>query len=319
MKTIKPLKLTKKEEDLIKKQVDNILLAGIFAPIKKIQDESKTYLTNSIPTPLEKAILGNKVFYKGTAKSGNFSGKFTAAVSKELKALGATFNKKSKSYTLSRANTPPGIFTALAGVNMRNVSTQEKIIESLKIENVREALENNKLYESYDEITKELEGNWRKAAKALGITQTFTDDQRAILAQEYTNNMEKYIVSFSEEEIVKLRDKVSLNIQSGARSDQLAKLIQREYSVTKAKSLFLARQETSLLVFEYSKSRNTSAGSEYYIWSDSGDATVRGDHHKLNGTKQRWDSPPVSDSRTGRRAHAGQDFGCRCTPIPVYN
>lgn len=51
-------------------------------------------------------------------------------------------------------------------------------------------------------------------------------------------------------------------------------------------------------------------GIEDYFWITSRDDRVRSGHARLDGTRQRWDSPP--DVGGGRRLHAGQDYRCRC-------
>ncbi|MFA5380138.1 MAG: minor capsid protein, partial [Dehalococcoidia bacterium] len=79
----------------------------------------------------------------------------------------------------------------------------------------------------------------------------------------------------------------------------------------------LARQETSLFFSKFSMNRASSAGVRRYKWSTSHDGRVRERHKELNGTIHSVDDPPVVDLKTGRRAHPGCDFGCRCAAIWV--
>lgn len=51
-------------------------------------------------------------------------------------------------------------------------------------------------------------------------------------------------------------------------------------------------------------------GIDDYYWVTARDDRVRPGHARLDGTRQRWDSPP--DVGGGRRLHAGQDYRCRC-------
>lgn len=60
-----------------------------------------------------------------------------------------------------------------------------------------------------------------------------------------------------------------------------------------------------------------AAGVTEYIWRTRRDWRVRPDHQDLDDTIQDWAHPPVVDMRTGRRAHPGEDFLCRCVAIPV--
>jgi SPP1 gp7 family putative phage head morphogenesis protein len=53
------------------------------------------------------------------------------------------------------------------------------------------------------------------------------------------------------------------------------------------------------------------------MWSTSHDRRVRDSHKELNGRVFTWDNPPIVDPARGRRAHPGQDYGCRCVAVPV--
>jgi len=110
---------------------------------------------------------------------------------------------------------------------------------------------------------------------------------------------------------------MSEQVAQGFRADETSKIIQAEFGVSKNKAKFLARQETSLLVSAYREQRYTDAGIREYIWQSSHDERVRKSHKELNGRKFSWDNPPIVDPATGRKAHPGEDFGCRCIAVPV--
>lgn len=57
-------------------------------------------------------------------------------------------------------------------------------------------------------------------------------------------------------------------------------------------------------------------GRTQYIWRTRRDGRVRPTHARLEGTRQRWDDPPVI-SPDGRRGHPGEDFNCRCIALPT--
>jgi SPP1 gp7 family putative phage head morphogenesis protein len=62
--------------------------------------------------------------------------------------------------------------------------------------------------------------------------------------------------------------------------------------------------------------RQTQAGISEYEWSTSGDERVRSSHDELDGTRQSWDDPPVTND-DGDTNHPGEDYQCRCVAIPV--
>lgn len=58
-------------------------------------------------------------------------------------------------------------------------------------------------------------------------------------------------------------------------------------------------------------------GFQYYVWTTKRDSKVRPDHARLEGRIINWNDPPVVDLRSGRRAHCGGDYNCRCTAAPL--
>lgn len=117
-------------------------------------------------------------------------------------------------------------------------------------------------------------------------------------------------------------------LRQGATVDEIRKKIQERLGVVRSRAEFIARDQTLKLYGQIQEQRQTAAGIEEYTWSTSQDERVRGnpdglypnsqsDHFHLEGTVQRWDSAPVVDAKTGRTAHPGADFQCRCAAIPI--
>lgn len=117
-------------------------------------------------------------------------------------------------------------------------------------------------------------------------------------------------------------------IREGVRVEEIRKEIQERMGVVRSRAELIARDQTLKLYGQVQQERQTEAGIVEYTWSTSEDERVRGnpaglypkshgDHWKLEGTTQRWDSPPVVDEKAGRREHPGGDFQCRCAAIPI--
>lgn len=104
---------------------------------------------------------------------------------------------------------------------------------------------------------------------------------------------------------------------TGLRVEDLAEDIEHEFSVTESYATLLARDQTLKLNGQISERRQVEAGVVRYRWVSSRDERVREEHAALDGTEQSWAVAPVVDQATGRRAHPGQDFQCRCTAAPV--
>ncbi|KVO82405.1 phage head morphogenesis protein [Burkholderia ubonensis] len=102
------------------------------------------------------------------------------------------------------------------------------------------------------------------------------------------------------------------------RAAQISKAIQESGQVAKSRADLIARTEVSRAATSLTEARALHVGSPGYFWRTSGDSDVREDHRILEGQFITWDNPPIADRRTGRRAHAGCIYGCRCFPEVVF-
>jgi SPP1 gp7 family putative phage head morphogenesis protein len=114
-----------------------------------------------------------------------------------------------------------------------------------------------------------------------------------------------------------IRGVISGPLREGVRVEEVRAKIQERLNVVRSRAEFIARDQTLKLYGQIQEARQTEAGITEYTWSTSEDERVRPDHEELDGTTQRWDSPPIVDKRTGRREHPGKDFQCRCAGIPI--
>ena len=106
-------------------------------------------------------------------------------------------------------------------------------------------------------------------------------------------------------------------LHDSTRASEIAKQILATGDVTVARANLIARTETARAATTLSRARAQYVGSTEFTWVTAGDSDVRPEHRRLDGQIFRWDSPPVSDDRTGIRALPGCIWGCRCTAIPI--
>lgn len=99
----------------------------------------------------------------------------------------------------------------------------------------------------------------------------------------------------------------------------MASEIRHEYGVSKYKARFIARDQSAKLNAQITRKQQEDAGVSEYIWDTSGDQRVRPMHQKLEGTKHKWDDPPIVDEKRGRRCHPGEDYQCRCVALAVFD
>ena len=288
----------------------------LLEEIKKNKEVIPEGLTNAKDkTPLIKAILSGKVQYFNE----HFEGKFNAAISREIRQMGGKWDSKRKSWSIKADKLSYDVQTAIGQVSNKMIRINNRINEHLAT--VEKIAQENPIFvldKYFEGSISRLEERFQEGLKGILVAPTLTDEMRKNLAREYTNNMNLYIKGWMDDSVVRLRKRVQRNAFAGYRSSQLVKEIEHDYQVSHNKARFLARQETSLLMSQFREERYKSAGVDSYRWSTSGDERVRPFHKRLNGKVFTWDNPPIVDEN-GKRAHPGQDFGCRCIAIPLVD
>ena len=151
---------------------------------------------------------------------------------------------------------------------------------------------------------------------SLGIDLLHGEPYLQTQLELFAEDNARLITSLAAEHLGKVGDLVMRAARAGTRVEQLRKDIEQRFEVTQGKAQLLARDQVGKLNGELTQLRQASVGVTEYEWSTSRDERVRKRHADLEGTTHSWDDPPVVDEKTGRRAHPGQDFQCRCTALP---
>jgi SPP1 gp7 family putative phage head morphogenesis protein len=164
---------------------------------------------------------------------------------------------------------------------------------------------------------------WKQLSQSIGrgleleIGKTPVGDiQRELLAGQI-----RLIKSIPLDAALRVQEFTLKALVSGERADEIAKEIMRSGKVSANHALMIALTETSRTASSITEARATYIGWPYYRWHSSGDAAVRPEHRILNGTIQRWDSPPIASGKGQKivRAHPGCWVRCRCWPEPLPN
>lgn len=95
----------------------------------------------------------------------------------------------------------------------------------------------------------------------------------------------------------------------GLRVEELKSLLLERAEVSASRAELIARDQTLKLNGQMTQMRQQNAGVQSYTWSTSLDERVRDTHEALEGEVFSWLSPPAV-------GHPGQDFQCRCVPLP---
>lgn len=174
------------------------------------------------------------------------------------------------------------------------------------------------------EIEGKLSGReWKRVVKnTLGIdirSDYYSGDFYRSQLQKWSEENADLISTLPQDALSEMQNIVEDGFTSGRSIRDITKDMQKRFDVSRSKARFWATDQLSKLNAELAKQQQTECGVEEYIWSTSGDQRVRERHRELNGKKFRWDDPPIVDERTGRRAHPGEDYRCRCVALPVFN
>lgn len=315
---LRPVRETHEEYDRIEARIKRAFKLLLYIPLLKDLSLETSTISNSLDD-LVKALQTGRI----TVSRGTFRGKFDAATSKELKKLGAKWNRKSGTFSLPTTEQPMEIRDAIYTGQQRyreRIARIDKRLSEIKPAEISGKIKTADLFDSI------LSKTDREVGKTLkGITTVapkLSDREREKIADEWANNMDLWINNFTENETKKLRRDIARSVFAGNRREVLVKTIQKSYGVTANKAKFLARQETGLLMAKFKESRYTSLGINEYKWrcvAGSPSHPVRPSHKILDGKIFRWDDPPVTTAPDEplRRNNPGQDYNCRCQAVPI--
>lgn len=144
------------------------------------------------------------------------------------------------------------------------------------------------------------------------------------------------ITSIAQTSHDRVREIVTQAHQGQLSVRDLARQIESSFDVSRSRAVLIARDQTLKANANLTQLRQTRAGVQEYIWCCANDERVRGrpdglypnpsktgrpieDHWRLEGTRQRWDTPPVVNEATGETGHPGQRIQCRCVALPVVD
>lgn len=331
VRAIPPLVLKDHYYLSIEAEIQRILDDIIYKPLLKILGMRRQDLNREIKnsnSALRFAISQGTIWYE----NGQFMGCFNARISSEIIRLGGVYNVKARTYSLPDNKLPIDLKFAQAQANSRYEIMRGQMLEAINEMNPEAVDALSRAKEEYERSLTHMENDLQKtlpltvgpkisnpssAVSRLTIEAKLTDEQKKIIADDWGSNLDLYIKKWTEKNILKLRSEIQPHVMAGGRAEGLVKVIQDNYGVAKRKAKFLARQETALLMAKFQEIRYLDIGIQKYRWSDAHDQRVRHDHHELNGKAFRFDSPPVSNKKTGARNNPGQDYNCRCVAIPL--
>ena len=159
----------------------------------------------------------------------------------------------------------------------------------------------------------------RQFSRLLGFDPFVNEPYLSEQIDGFVSNNVALIESLGEETFDDIEAIVKETVLQGRSLGEIRSFIERKFDTSENRAAFIARDQTSKLNANLTRFRQQAVGVDEYTWVDSGDSRVRRRHSVLNGRVFKWTEPPVVDFKTGRTAHPGEDFNCRCTARPVIN
>lgn len=255
-----------------------------------------------------------------TYESGTFLGRFNAASSRELKALGAKWDARRGGWRLSEPRFTPDIHHALLDAKtwtQRKLEAFDAVLRQIVPEKVAEKIQARQIF---DTAIGKADKDISSSLKNIAVLPKMSPERREALSRDWATNMDRWVKGFVNDEIIRLRETVAgSTFGSGVRYEQLVSTLERQHGLSQRRAKFIARQETNLALSAFREQRYREAGSRSYRWqcvAGSPLHPVRPSHKALEGKIIFWDAPPITTEpgEPVRRNHAGQDYNCRCFP-----
>ena len=313
------IKESTKDYEAIERMIKEAFKREIYKPILKEFNLTKRTIKNDMPG-LKDAIPTGRI----TFKDGTFSGQLNSTISKELRDLGARFDKVRGVYRIPFVKLPLEVrhmISMNAEKFQEKILTVDKILQAVAPEELAARLDiAHYLYRAIMKV----ETQFNKSVKSFAMAPKLSEVEMHRIAAEWRENLDLNIVNFAKEEIVSLRNMMKETVYAGNRYGSVVKAIQKSYGVTENKAKFLARQETGLLMAKYKEVRYASVGVTHYKWTCVTGTKlhpVRPSHQALNGKVFEWKDPPITSMPGEPQKHnnPGQDYNCRCYARPIVN
>lgn len=311
---LKPIYDRPEDYEAIERELVILFKQEIYLPLLEELNAPQKVLTNSYGD-LVQAIASGQIQFV----NGHFEGAVTSVISRELKKLGAQWDRRSGWWKLPTAKLTIDMRAAIGTSETRFKQMAQRVNKKLNELAPEEISRKFKIEKILDKSIYKLNKSIDSTLKNITVSPQLTEAMKQRIAREYTENMQLYIKDWTEKEIIELRKKMSGETAQGFRYESMIKTIRDSYGVSQNKAKFLARQETSLLMTKYKQTRYQDAGVNSYKWRcvvGSPNHPVRPMHKALDGKVFSWQNPPIV-SEKGERKNPGQDYGCRCVAIPI--
>lgn len=308
--------------DRIEAAIREFFKREIFTPAMQAMGHNGEKFKNAKNTDVPQALYDALTSGRITFNRGTFSGKFNATVSKELKRLGAEWDRKTGTFKVPLTSLPRETRNVISATDSRFKEKIAKIDKKLASILPEELVSKLKLEKMFDSTIWKVDRKFRENIKSVSIAAELTSARRRKIASEWQDNIELYIKDWTKEQIPKMRADLQKSVFAGNRWDSAIKVLQKHKTMSDNKAKFLARQESKLLVAKFTESRYADAGIREYTWHNVAGSPAHPvrKRHKFLGDESkkgaifRFDDPPntAEEGQAPRYNNPGEDYNCRC-------
>lgn len=319
---LKPIRIPTQEWELIEDKIKLFLKKFIYLPILKEMGYSSKTLKNSLED-LMQALQSSKI----TFSRGQFSGQFNSTISKELRKLGAEWNRSKKTYSILQKDLPYEIRTAI-GVSESRFAEKLKRIDQ-RIDTILPQIEAQQLIGKikmdhfFDRSLWTVNKSFEESVKKITVAPQLSDESAENMRQNWRDNMDLKIKGIADEILPKLRKEIQQNIYEGNRYGALIDTLERSYNLSAKRAKYVARNETNLFMAKFKQERLAEVGVHKYKWKcvkGSPGHKVRPMHLELTKRSDEGEifdfrNPPEADPKVFYNPHERNN--CRCSAIPI--
>lgn len=331
---IKHIEEDPKDYDALEERLKKFFLEHLYKPLIRELNLPRSTLKNAKSgDPLMDALFTGRITYS----AGAFRGKLNAQISKQLRDLGAKFDRKTSSYRIEMDQIPTQVKQAISAGDLHFQKQMQNLDEKLASIIPEELASQFKSEDLFDKTLWKADKSFQKNVRNITVTPNLTEEQRAKISKDWQDNMQLYIKDWTKDQIKEMRAKVYEQITAGARREELippilkiTQTIQGSHEQAMNKAKFLARQESRLMMATFKETRYKDAGIKEYIWrcvhrpidaspNQHTPGNVRYSHGLLNGKIFEFSNPPVSTNpgQPVRHNNPGTDYNCRCFSRPI--
>jgi len=295
----------------------------LFEPLLASLEMKNNFLTHNSIDDIREALINEKIFYNKILNIFYSKKPYGTKLFSALQKLGGKLNRRTGNFEVSYFDLPIFLRTTIDKIDLNAILQKENLQKALSvISKISTEEQDLSIYfkDTGNKFNKSFEDSYKKKIGQIPIiNKKISLKMRDKISKTYSDNLNKYIAGFKEEEVRKIRSLVERQALAGNRSSALKETLIKEYGVSQNKAKFLARQEMSLFMASLQQAEFQEYGAKKIKWHTSQDERVRDEHKLLNGKVFSFDNLPIIDIRTGERGLPGQAFGCRCTMSAVFD